>query len=52
MGPEATALIVAAVAVFEPQMAEKPAEARSVVVASPPRRWPNQASAAWKRRSL
>ena len=36
------ALIVAAVAVLEPLMAEKAAEARIVVMARPPRRWPNQ----------
>ena len=38
----ATALMVAAVAVLEPLMAEKAAEARIVVMARPPRRCPNQ----------
>jgi len=48
----ATALIVAAVAVFDPEMEENPAEARIVVTARPPRRCPNHASAAWNSRSL
>jgi len=37
----ATALIVAAVAVFDPEMAENAAEAMIVVMASPPRKCPN-----------
>jgi hypothetical protein len=37
----ATALIVAAVAVLEPEMAEKAADAMIVVIASPPRKCPN-----------
>jgi hypothetical protein len=39
----ATVLMVAAVAVFEPQMAAKPAQARTVAMAKPPRMWPIQA---------
>ena len=45
-------IYVGAVAVFDPQMAEKPAHARIVVTASPPRLCPNHAWAAWKSRSL
>ena len=43
----ATELIVAAVAVFDPLIAEKAAEARIVVIARPPFRWPNQRFVAW-----
>ena len=50
--PVDVAIMVAAVAVFEPQIAEKPAQARIVVTASPPRRWPNHVWAARKRVSL
>ena len=41
MAGMATALIVAAVAVLEPEMAEKAADAMIVVIASPPRKCPN-----------
>ena len=36
----ATLAKVAAVAIEEPQMPPKPAEAHTVAMASPPRRWP------------
>ena len=39
---KATALIVAAVAVLDPQIAENAAQARIVAMARPPRMWPTQ----------
>ena len=38
--------MVAAVAIEDPQMAPKPAQAHTVAIASPPRRWPMQVFAA------
>ena len=38
--------MVAAVAIEEPQIAPKPAQAQIVAIASPPRRWPTKAFAA------
>src|SRR4051812_33872786 len=43
----ATLLMVAAVAMEEPQIAPKPAHAATVACASPPRRWPMKEYAAW-----
>ncbi len=40
MAGYATLAMVAAVAIEEPQMAPKPAQAHTVAMASPPRRWP------------
>ena len=38
--------MVAAVAIEEPQMAPKPAQAQTVAIARPPRKWPMQVLAA------
>ncbi|OQC74179.1 MAG: hypothetical protein BWX45_00059 [Deltaproteobacteria bacterium ADurb.Bin002] len=48
----ATEAMVAAVALVEPQTAEKPAQAPMVAMASPPGRWPKNLWAALKRRPL
>ena len=42
----ATSAIVATVAMLDPQTAEKPPQAATVDMASPPLRWPRKASAA------
>src|SRR5258706_13885085 len=47
----ATFAKVAAVAMDEPQIPPKPAEAQMVAMASPPRRWPMKAKAAGNRPS-
>ena len=51
MGGSATLDMVAAVAKLEPHTAAKPAQATTVDMARPPRRWPMKALAALNRSS-